>query len=330
MIRHFNPVIPIVLLFASLLQLGCGDPYFEEDPVPVRRILALPHPEPDALSFLVLGDWGRAGRYNQREVGEQMGIAAQQFDCRFVITTGDNFYNDGVSGIDDVHWRVSFEDVYTHPALMIPWYPSLGNHDIRGSWQAQIDYSDVSDRWSMPDRYYSFDKRIDRETTVRFIILDTNQFIDEYYASDMYANALDGVDRTVQLEWLEQVLSTSTADWNIVAGHHNIYSGSPNYGNNRDMLRDIDPILRAHNVDIYFSGHEHDLQHLKVDGRVHYVISGAGSEVRPTGMGEYSLFSRAVSGFTLASITGESIRFYFIDYEGNVIYNYTIGKSGDE
>jgi tartrate-resistant acid phosphatase type 5 len=328
--RNLRTVMVILLVLSALLWYGCGHSYVEDDPIPVKRIIGLPYPEPGSLNFIVLGDWGQAGKYNQREVGIQMGNAAHRNNCSFIITTGDNFYYDGVTGIDDVRWLASFENIYSHPALMVPWYPSLGNHDILGNWQGQIDYSAVSGRWTMPDRYYTFEKELVDDTSVRFIILDTNQFIDEYYTNDIYKNGLSGVDRTVQLRWLEKKLGTSTADWNIVIGHHQIYSGSPNYGNNRNMLRDIDPILRSYNTDIYFCGHEHDLQHLKADGKTHYIISGAGSLVRPTGMGPNSLFSASISGFTLASVTKERIKFYFIDYEGNVIYRYIIERNREE
>ena len=45
----------------------------------------------------------------------------------------------------------------------------LGNHEYRGNTQAVIDYSKVSARWNMPDRYYTFAMENDG-VTVRFVV----------------------------------------------------------------------------------------------------------------------------------------------------------------
>ncbi|MGH2574998.1 MAG: metallophosphoesterase [Ignavibacteria bacterium] len=93
------------------------------------------------LSFLVIGDWGRDGKFNQMEVANQMGLYAQKLNVSFVISTGYNFYPDGVFSIFDNQWQTSFENIYTHISLQIPWYVSLGNHDYLGNVQAEIDYT---------------------------------------------------------------------------------------------------------------------------------------------------------------------------------------------
>jgi acid phosphatase len=100
-----------------------------------------------SASFLVVGDWGREGTSKQREVATAMGRRAEEMATRFVVTTGDNFYEDGVMSATDPLWRTSFEDVYTAPSLHRPWYGVLGNHDYRGNPAAQLDYAQQSDRW---------------------------------------------------------------------------------------------------------------------------------------------------------------------------------------
>jgi acid phosphatase len=98
--------------------------------------------DPDPLvSFLAVGDWGRDGEFLQVEVAKRMGQAAQALEAAFVISVGDNFYEDGVASVDDPKWKTSFEDVYTAPSLQVPWYVALGNHDYRGEAQAQLDYA---------------------------------------------------------------------------------------------------------------------------------------------------------------------------------------------
>ena len=59
-------------------------------------------------------------------------VAAATAPFDFVVSTGDNFYYRGVTNVNDPLFRTTFEDVYTHAALKVPWYPILGNHDCRG------------------------------------------------------------------------------------------------------------------------------------------------------------------------------------------------------
>ena len=44
------------------------------------------------LKFVVFGDWGRRGHFNQSKVAEQMGLYCKNYGCDFAISTGDNFY----------------------------------------------------------------------------------------------------------------------------------------------------------------------------------------------------------------------------------------------
>ena len=113
-----------------------------------------------ALPFVVIGDWGRRGADHQAEVGRQMGETAASIASRFVISVGDNFYENGVQSLDDTHWRQSFEAIYTAPALQTPWYVILGNHDYRGEIAPQLAYHSKSPRWRMPARYFSRTRRV--------------------------------------------------------------------------------------------------------------------------------------------------------------------------
>ena len=82
-----------------------------------------------------------------------MGIACGQANAAFVISVGDNFYENGVASLQDPHWQQSFEHVYAAKSLQVPWYVVLGNHDYRGNVDAQLDYGKTHPRWNMPARY---------------------------------------------------------------------------------------------------------------------------------------------------------------------------------
>lgn len=58
--------------------------------------------------------------------------------------------------MDDPQWKTKFEDVYADPALQLPIYPILGNHDHKGNPQAQVEYSQRNKNWRMPAQYYTF------------------------------------------------------------------------------------------------------------------------------------------------------------------------------
>lgn len=51
-----------------------------------------------------------------------MGIVGEQLDIDFVISVGDNFYEDGLKGDTDPSFEASFSNIYTHPSLQKQWY----------------------------------------------------------------------------------------------------------------------------------------------------------------------------------------------------------------
>ena len=56
-----------------------------------------------------------------------MGRIGDRLGADFVISTGDNFYEDGLEGVDDPAFFESFSHLYTAPSLQTPWY--TGEHD---------------------------------------------------------------------------------------------------------------------------------------------------------------------------------------------------------
>lgn len=51
-----------------------------------------------------------------------MGRVADELDIDFVISTGDNFYNDGLQGVTDPQFETSYSNVYTAKSLQKTWY----------------------------------------------------------------------------------------------------------------------------------------------------------------------------------------------------------------
>ncbi len=320
------PMINNRLYFISSIAfvVGCTSP--QNQPESELKISKSYQEIDDAYHFYTIGDWGRNGDHGQKELAVTMNMAAQIVEPEIIISTGDNFYPNGIASVQDPYWKSSFEDIYRGAELFCPWYAVLGNHDYRGNIQAQIDYSQVSKRWNMPGKYYLKDIETDDGTSVRIVFIDTPPLDDEYYLEEKYAQVHDQ-DTTLQLQWMDSVLAVE-ADWKIVIGHHPLYSGGKRTDEKSWVRTHVEPLLTKHSVDMYFAGHEHDLQHIKnPDLPTHHIVSGAGSEARPTGMMEYSLFAKSIQGFVSSSITQDSIYNQFVDTYGEVIYSFTLKKN---
>ena len=322
----------IILCFIMLASLtGCSVKNKEDSNATVKPVAidSTIKEEDNALAFVIVGDWGRCGEYNQQEVGNQMDYFIGKSDAQFIISTGDNFYDNGVRSTSDPLWEDSFEEIYKGANLRREWYVVLGNHDYRGNPQAEVDYTKVSRRWNMPARYFTFAKHINDTATVRFIFLDTSPFVKKYHKEkESYADLVKQ-DTARQVKWLDSVLASSTEKWKIVVGHHPVYSSSKKHGDTEELKSWLKPRLEKYNVQVYFAGHDHDLQHQKPAGSsVDYIVSGGGSENRPAGKYEHTKFAEGISGFVLASLKADSLKLYFIDYKGKVLYK--TGKGATE
>lgn len=267
------------------------------------------------VTFLVVGDWGM-GSSEQRKVAARMAKSAEAIGAQFVITTGDNFYPDGVKSVEDTQWKTSFEDIYSAPALMIPWYVALGNHDHKGNVNAQVEYTTRSSRWRLPATYYKHTETLADGSPAEFFFIDSHVLRDSYRRSW-------GFVRDGQMLWLERELAASTARWKIVVGHHPVFSGGK-HGNTKELVVLLKPLLERYGVQVYLGGHDHDLQHLVV-GKVHYVTSGAAAKPRPAGPVAGTRFVMGDRlGFMTARLAPHAMDIEFIDDEGAALYRASV------
>ena len=217
------------------------------------------------LHVVALGDFG-SGNAHQAAVARAMAKRNEQEHFDLGISLGDNFYRCGVPTINAPLWKARWEDLYT--PLAIPFYTSLGNHDYghpsmicpteKASPEAEIAYSEHSKSWRMPARYYTF-----VGGPARFFAIDTEGWSEE------------------QLSWLKKKLQETRGEpgvsWRIVYGHHPMYTSGVHLNERRigELRRDLAPIFKETQVDLYIAGHDHDMEHLKSDG-IEYLICGAG------------------------------------------------------
>jgi len=281
----------------------------------------------ESFTFIVASDMGRHGKSEQQNIAEIMGRFAEQNKVDFMVVAGDPIHDDGVKNIDDDEWKLKIENVYTTQSLhAIPWYVVSGNHEYEGSVQAILDYSNVSERWNAPARYFSMEQLIGASGQKALLVfIDTPPLIDKYRNDRKYSDAGEqNMER--QLQWIEETLASSNARWKIVIGHHPVYADTKKEANERtDMQERLNPILVKNDADIYICGHIHNFQHIQPQGsKIHYVVNSSASQSRPLEKNQEMLFGNPDPGFSVFSVSADSIKFYMVNHTGETVYNYVI------
>lgn len=279
------------------------------------------------FNFYIANDLGRNGYYDQKPIAELMGTMGKEIGPEFVIATGDVHHFEGVRSVNDPLWMTNYELIYSHPELMIDWFPVLGNHEYRGNTQAVIDYSNVSRRWTMSARYYTKAFN-DKGTSIRIVWIDTAPLIDKYRnEKETYPDA-GKQDMNKQLLWLDNVLSAAKEDWVIVVGHHPIYAETPKDDSERaDLQKRLNPVLKKHKVDMYIAGHIHNFQHIRMpDSSIDYVVNSSASLSRKVAPIEGTQFCSPEPGFSVCSADKAQLELRMIDKKGNVLHTITRKK----
>ena len=275
------------------------------------------------VNLFVANDLGRNGYYDQKPIAELMGEMADVIGPEAIIATGDVHHFDGVASVNDPLWMTNFELIYSHPELMISWLPVLGNHEYRGNTQAVLDYSKVSRRWQMEDRYYTkVFSDDDAGTTIRVVFIDTTPLIDSYRTDNRYPDARTQ-DIDAQLEWLDATLKTAKEDWVIVVGHHPMYAETKkDIAEQKDIQRRLLPIFQKNgNVAMYVCGHIHNFQHIrKPSDNTDYVVNTAGSLSRKVKATDGTQFCSPSTGFSVVSASKQKLQLHMIDKEGKEIH----------
>jgi len=248
-----------------------------------------------------------------------------------------------------------FESIYTGPGLeSVPWLSVLGNHDWGGrvfnnGWDQQIAYTWKSRRWIMPAAYYTARAEFpDQDFSVDFFMVDTNvldakePYVDPehnicgmaYNKADANCSSQGGPESVEtctawfrdlwneQVPWLEQSLSRSTADWQIMLTHFPCNEAPiPNY---------YAKLHLEFGLDLLVTGHRHD-QELddpgKYGGLTCFVTGGGGgisSEATPNEEEKTDWYGEGQYGFYDLTISKEKILVESINYDGRLLKNATV------
>lgn len=272
----------------------------------------LPTPAKKTVQFVFMGDIGTRppGNSDQRQVATGILSTCNRLGCDFVLLLGDNFMEKGVQSVNDPLLAQGFEQVYH--ALDLPFIAVLGNHDVKGNVLAQVAYSLKNPQWLMPNYRYQFEAG-----SAHFIALNTSCHLWGWLP-------------------LRQMLPEKSSKWNIVYGHHPVYSGGF-HGDNELQVHWFWQSFLQEKVDFYLSGHNHQLEHLKYEeDETDYIVSGAGgghyrsskaqARLRSSNYAK-SLFHYPDNGFVWMSLSESHADVRFFDANGKKIYQFLKRKS---
>ncbi len=259
--------------------------------------------KPPPVRLVLLGDTG-TGDAAQASVATLMETTCATLGCDAVVLLGDNFYPTGVADENDPQWQTAFETPYAN--LSAPFLAVLGNHDYGGNGigfekdraAAQVAKGKLGGKFVMPDRFY-----LHTIGDVDIFVLDTTAIL--------FRDTED--QRAAIKRWRD----TSHARWKIVAGHHPFRSNGVHgdagsfdgLGATSDYAgaswREFFARELCDKVDVYVSGHEHDLDWpIPEDGcaKPELIVSGGGGAA-----------PRAVSERHAARFTSANNGFFFLE-----------------
>ena len=268
------------------------------------------HPPIERVRIAVVGDIGadaEGSEENPLRMEELVRALATVEDLDAVLILGDNFYHCGLETSDD--WLI----MKPLADLRVPLYPVLGKHDYGCGDEIDVCRQlRAEPKGGELDRFWKFlalNYAVTWEGLATVLLLDTP------------AVATGHVRPAAMAERMEDVFDEAPATWRILAGHHVFYSsgfhGSPLEGRARDRMRRLLPAARDAGVSLFLSGHDHDLELVRLGDDL-FVISGAGSKVRRFALTRApgSLFRFLERGFVLLDLSAAVAVVRTLDLDG--------------
>jgi len=273
-------------------------------------------PENGSLNLLGFGDWGTGANAQQTAVASALQSYARTggFTPDALLLLGDNFYGP-LPGVNSPRWTAEFETMYPVRDFPGPCYAVLGNHDYddqRGGHLTQLAYArQPGTRWTMPSLWYRVELPA-KNPLVTMLCIDT------------HFNKMTAEEIRAQQAWLTAELSAPRrTPWLLVCGHHPVTS-SGGHHNEDPRLTPWKTLFHDHGVDAYVCGHEHDLQHLRVDGiTTDWLISGGGGQnLHPVKTTEKTIFGQPAFGFLHLAISPKILRATFVGTDAQPLYGF--------
>ena len=181
--------------------------------------------------------------------------AVAQTHMDFLVNTGDLVENGG----DAEMWQAFF-DIEANLLRNHPLFVAIGNHEL---------YEDRAG--AAFARYFGFPSEDGTRKPYGTVRWGSIRFF--------FMNAMHDWGGGEERAWLERELARADGEaglvWRIAVTHHPPWSSGPHGGNARLLDAHVPELLRAHNVDLLFGGHDHIYERGEAGG-MKYIISGGG------------------------------------------------------
>lgn len=289
--------------------------------------------EGDDTHVLMLGDFGSTDPAQTAVArGMQTYVKQLKLKSEWLIMLGDNFYRPMPGGLKSERWQTGFEDMYPASVFPGPCPAVLGNHDYHdnaGGEQVQLAYAKQGNtRWTMPNKWYRME--LGKLATVLF--LDTNLRslsggIKTKDGKKMKKNSLTAEEEAAQWTWLKEELAKPRAPFTIVCGHHPVYTNG-SHGDSKELVTTLAPLMQKAGVHLYLCGHDHDLQHLELEGqKTSFVLSGGGgARVRELKNKDRSIpYGNHIYGFSHLQINPQRLIVRHLDANGKQVHAFEKG-----
>jgi hypothetical protein len=281
--------------------------------------------------LLMIGDFGSQTKEQEsvaRAMQKYVGDVGLKPDG--VLLLGDNFYSKMEGGVKSTRWQTGFEEMYPASHFPGPCWAVLGNHDYhdnRGGEQTQLSYAKETPgtRWTMPAKWYRVD--LPKENpAITLLCLDSDLGTVSGGKTPIgnLRPSLTDAEEKEQTEWLKTQLAGPRAPFTVAVGHHPLYSNGA-HGDTRSLVAAWGGIFQEHGVHMYLCGHDHDLQHLELDGlKTSFVVSGGGgARVRELKSSRKTPYGKNVYGFSHLAISRERLHLRHIDANGMQVHAFS-------
>jgi hypothetical protein len=269
------------------------------------------------INLLAIADWGMIDD-SQRAVASAMRRFVSQSTIKYqgVLCGGDNIYVP-LRDVHDPTWKDVFEGMYDIGVINFPFYIAPGNHDYEeGKLAIELAYAKKfpHSRWKMPAPYFRVDLPAgSANPLVSVLVLDSDR------------DQMGLANWAAELLWIDRELSKPRkCKWLVAIAHHPLFSNG-SHGDNGVLQNTWGPRFREHGVDLYICGHDHDMQHLEVDGwssMSFALVGGGGAQTREMRVDRRGPFSKSMHGFAELRFTPESLVVSFVDVDGQIAHSF--------